>query len=119
MDTIIGNEDDNLQPAYNPPCIGAGDPTSDYCGELWPHGGRINMGAYGNTPEASMSLDDTKGCIADLNCDGRVDIADYGMLSGKWMLEQYLLKEDMDRNGHVGTCDAAILCQHWLWQEVP
>ena len=38
------------------PCIDAGDPTADWTGELWPHGGRINMGAYGGTPEASMSL---------------------------------------------------------------
>ena len=28
MDTIIGNEDDNLQLAYNPPCIGTGDNTA-------------------------------------------------------------------------------------------
>jgi hypothetical protein len=39
------------------PCIDAGDPNSDYSGETWPHGGRINMGAYGGTQEASMSLE--------------------------------------------------------------
>ena len=37
------------------PCIDAGDPNSDWTGETWPHGERINMGAYGGTPEASMS----------------------------------------------------------------
>ncbi len=37
------------------PCIDAGDPNSDWTGETWPHGGRINMGAYGGTREASMS----------------------------------------------------------------
>jgi hypothetical protein len=37
------------------PCIDAGDPNSDYSAETWPHGGRINMGAYGGTREASMS----------------------------------------------------------------
>jgi len=37
------------------PCIDAGDPNSDWSGETWPHGGRINMGAYGGTREASMS----------------------------------------------------------------
>jgi hypothetical protein len=36
-------------------CIDAGDPNSDYSGELWPNGGRINMGAYGGTAEASKS----------------------------------------------------------------
>ncbi|TKJ38685.1 MAG: hypothetical protein CEE38_02990 [Planctomycetes bacterium B3_Pla] len=37
------------------PCIDAGDPNSDWTSETWPHGGRINMGAYGGTREASMS----------------------------------------------------------------
>ena len=37
------------------PCIDAGDPNSDWSGETWPHGERINMGAYGGTREASMS----------------------------------------------------------------
>ncbi len=37
------------------PCIDAGDPDSDWSEETWPHGGRINMGAYGGTREASMS----------------------------------------------------------------
>lgn len=40
------------------PCIDAGDPNSDWTAELWPHGKRINMGAYGGTPEASMSPSD-------------------------------------------------------------
>jgi len=39
------------------PCIDAGDPNSDWAGEIWPHGGRINMGAYGGTRQASMSLE--------------------------------------------------------------
>ncbi|HUU97660.1 MAG TPA: dockerin type I domain-containing protein, partial [Phycisphaerae bacterium] len=38
------------------PCIDAGDPASDYSNEPAPNGGRVNMGAYGNTPEASKSL---------------------------------------------------------------
>ena len=37
------------------PCIDAGDPASDYSNEPEPNGGRINMGAYGNTGEASKS----------------------------------------------------------------
>ena len=38
------------------PCIDAGDPASDYGNEPSPNGGRINMGAYGNTPFASKSV---------------------------------------------------------------
>ena len=37
------------------PCIDAGDPSFSVGAESTPHGGRINMGAYGGTSEASMS----------------------------------------------------------------
>jgi len=60
------------------PCIDRGDPNSPLSDESDPNGGRINMGAYGGTPEASMSigqlpplpplahwkLDETEGDIA-------------------------------------------------------
>ncbi len=35
------------------PCIDAGDPSASYSEEPLPNGGRINMGAYGGTKEAS------------------------------------------------------------------
>jgi len=37
------------------PCVDAGDPNSPVGDEPLPNGGRINMGAYGGTPEASKS----------------------------------------------------------------
>ena len=37
------------------PCIDAGDPKSEYKNEPKPNGSRVNMGAYGNTKEASRS----------------------------------------------------------------
>jgi parallel beta-helix repeat protein/predicted outer membrane repeat protein len=37
------------------PCIDSGDPLSDWTQEPEPNGERINMGAYGGTPEASLS----------------------------------------------------------------
>ncbi|MBN1765000.1 MAG: right-handed parallel beta-helix repeat-containing protein [Sedimentisphaerales bacterium] len=37
------------------PCIDAGDPNSPWEAEPWPNGARVNMGAYGNTPEATQS----------------------------------------------------------------
>jgi len=40
------------------PCIDAGDPTSSFGNEPEPNGYRINLGAYGNTEEASKSLGD-------------------------------------------------------------
>jgi len=48
------------------PCIDAGDPSSDFSKEPQPNGGRINMGAYGNTPEAtSASPDSDKDGLPD------------------------------------------------------
>ena len=37
------------------PCIDAGDPQDSFSNETQPNGGRINMGAYGNTAQASLS----------------------------------------------------------------
>lgn len=41
------------------PCIDAGDPASAYANEPSPNGGRINLGCYGNTTEASKTPDST------------------------------------------------------------
>jgi parallel beta-helix repeat protein len=38
------------------PCIDTGNPDSDWTAEPAPNGERINMGAYGGTPNASMSF---------------------------------------------------------------
>ena len=45
-----------VQDDISSPCIDAGDPTSSFSDEPLPNGGRVNMGAYGNTAEASKSL---------------------------------------------------------------
>ncbi len=42
--------------AQNSPAIDAGEPADDYSLEPQPNGGRINIGAYGNTQEASKSI---------------------------------------------------------------
>jgi len=44
-----------IQDDVTSPCIDAGDPNSPIGHEPFPNGGRINMGAYGGTPEASKS----------------------------------------------------------------
>ena len=41
------------------PCIDAGDPASVFSDEPEPNGGRINMGAFGNTPEATSASPDS------------------------------------------------------------
>ena len=57
------------------PCIDAGDPASDYGNEPTPNGGRVNMGAYGNTEFASRS-GPWWPIPGDANHDCRVDILD-------------------------------------------
>lgn len=44
-----------LQDALHSPCIDGGDPSSPLGFETGPHGGRVNMGAYGGTAQASRS----------------------------------------------------------------
>lgn len=98
------------------PCVDAGDPNSDWIAELWPHGKRVNMGAYGGTAQASMSLSDV-GNIADLNNDDLVDHRDITILTNEWPRQEILLRGDLDRNGWVVFVDFCILADNWLWQE--
>jgi hypothetical protein len=56
-DNILGNDDDDFHLQSSSLCIDAGDPSSSYDNELQPNGCRINMGAYGNTTEATISSD--------------------------------------------------------------
>jgi len=93
-------------------CIDAGDPNSDWTKELWPHGKCINIGAFGGTPQASMSLSEA-GNVADLNNNGLVDYADLKLLADIWLCEDVLLSEDLDRNGIVDFKDFGIFAQEW------
>jgi len=100
----------------NSPCIDTGDPNSDWTAELWPHGKCVNMGAYGGTPEASMSLSNT-GNAADLNNNDSVGYTDLMLFTTKWLYQEVLLSEDFNRNGYVDFTDFAVFANEWLWQE--
>ena len=50
-----GGGDDNLHLTSDSPAIDRGDPVDYWIHEPVPHGQRINLGAYGNTTEATMS----------------------------------------------------------------
>jgi parallel beta-helix repeat protein len=93
-------------------CIDAGQPSLDWTAELWPHGKRINIGAYGGTPQASMSLTDL-GRQADLNHDEQVGPEDLLRVAQGWLTQQDLLAEDLDRNGLVDFNDFAVLGMQW------
>ena len=64
------------------PCIDAGDPAADYSKEPTPNGGRINLGAHGGTPYASMNEWPFEW---DLNYDRRADINDLLILIDQWL----------------------------------
>jgi hypothetical protein len=98
------------------PCIDAGDPDADWTAELWPHGKRINIGAYGGTAQASMS-GSAEGSPADFNNDGVVNWQDMQALADIWLAEDPLLAADINRDGRCSLPDFADLAQNWSWQE--
>jgi len=108
------NEGQWTKDGVTSPCIDAGDPNSDWGGELWPHGKRINMGAFGGTPQASMSLSG-EGNVADFNNDDVVNIKDLAILAEVWLVEDVLLAPDISRNGLVNLADLAHFAQYWFW----
>jgi hypothetical protein len=67
------------------PCVDGGDPDDDVLDEPMPNGGRIDMGAFGGTPFASMS--ETKWLNGDINHDGVVNLIDLAMLAENWLSE--------------------------------
>ena len=101
-----------VQDDLTSPCVDAGDPNSALVAELWPHGNRVNIGAYGNTAQASWSLSNV-GNVADFNYDGWVDYRDLTLLTGKWLWQKVLLAEDINRDGRVDLVDLAILLANW------
>jgi len=64
------------------PCLDGGDPNINPINEPAPNGGRLNMGAYGNTAYASMSEWSIRG---DLNYDGIVDMKDFAIFTEDWL----------------------------------
>jgi len=73
------------------PCIDAGDPMSPIGFEPFPNGGRINMGAYGGTAEASKSYFGEPPCetiiAGDINGDCIVDFRDLCIMAVHWCEE--------------------------------
>jgi hypothetical protein len=78
-----------VQDDVTSPCIDAGDPNSSIGYEPFPNGGRINMGAYGGTAEASKPYLGEPVCetiiAGDINGDCIVDFEDFRLLALHWM----------------------------------
>ncbi|MHC4623387.1 MAG: right-handed parallel beta-helix repeat-containing protein, partial [Planctomycetota bacterium] len=83
------------------PAIDAGDPTFDYATEPWPNGGRVNMGAYGNTNEATRSP---------------ADFDDLALLCEHWL--EYEPSLDIAPppagDGIINFLDYAVLADLWV-----
>ena len=99
------------------PSINAGNPFVDYSLEPAPNGGRINMGAYGGTEEATDS-DILRPVPADADGDLAVNMVDFAILADNWGLEGANIKNkkaDSDNNNIVDERDLFILNKFWLW----
>jgi parallel beta-helix repeat protein len=105
------------------PCIDTGDPHTSFSAELSPHGCRVNMGAYGDTEQASKSPVMASVCcesyecsgqpFGDATCDGNVNLADlfalkahYGT-SAPWVDNQCCA--DFSHDGNVNLDDLFTL----------
>jgi len=74
-------------------CIDAGDPMYPLGLEPFPNGGRINIGVYGATAEASKSYFDKPPCetivAGDVNGDCIIDGRDFALLAGNWLISSH------------------------------
>ena len=93
------------------PCVDAGDPNSDWTGEPWPNGKRMNMGMYGGTGQASKS-----GNLADFDVSGAVNFVDFAALADKWAIQGDFI-EDLSGNDVIDYTDVNVFAENWLWQK--
>jgi subtilisin family serine protease len=83
------------------PVIDAGDPASDCSNEPWPNGGRVNMGTYGNTSEATRS---------------GADFEDLAVLASYWLTDEPLvdIAPAPDGDGIANFLDFGVFADYWL-----
>ncbi len=98
------------------PCVDAGDPNVGTLNEPMPHGGRINIGAYGGTSEASLSPSELPCPVSSKASnpyppDGAVDVERGVTL--KWtpgsnaVLHDVYFGTDRDSVANAGVSDTA------------
>lgn len=102
-------------------CIDAGNPGMSAENEDWESGlttgenVRVNMGAYGDTAQASPSPTEWAN-IADMTNDCQVDLRDWAVLCEYWLDEGEAIAADLSWDGSVDVSDVVISTENWLWQ---
>jgi len=95
------------------PCIDAGDPRSPIGYEPFPNGGRVNMGAYGGTTEASKSYFGAPLCetivAGDINGDCIVDVQDFAFMASHWLADAQRASNPNPPDGSVGIRTDPVL----------
>lgn len=89
------------------PCIDRGDPSSDFSSEPYPNGDRIDIGAYGNTTEASKSSEwwTIRG---DMNDDCVINVLDMIIVRnhlGQSAFSGGTWKADLNSDGRINILD--------------
>jgi hypothetical protein len=81
-----------VQDDVTSPCIDAGNPMNPIGFEAFPNGGRVNMGAYGGTAEASKSYFGKPVCeiivAGDVNGDCIVNYKDFRLMALNWLRDE-------------------------------
>ncbi len=92
------------------PAVDAGDPADDYSQEPVPNGARINMGAYGNTPEAEKPPNptDTDGDTIVDACDNCTLVKNTNQRDTNKDRYGNMCDPDLDNNGAVGISDFGL-----------
>ncbi|MFC1761476.1 hypothetical protein ACFL6U_05290 [Planctomycetota bacterium] len=93
----------------NSPLIDAGDPDVFAAAEIWPYGGRVNIGAYGGTREASLSAVLDVGQAADLNKDGLVDANDTVLFEAEIENNRLPSPADLNRDLLIDETDQILM----------
>ena len=101
---------------WDSPCVDKGDPNYfaeegeiDIDGEPRVMGGRVDMGADEVGPKQ-----------ADFTRDGRIDGADFGVLSQSWQTsvgdENWYVLSDLYEDGVIDLSDLYLLVEDWMWE---
>ena len=105
-------------------CIDAGNPGSSLLDEPMPDdvgssdpdttlNVRVNMGAYGGTPRASLAPSGW-ALLPDADNGGTVDFADLAVAISCWSATGSDRPFDFNRSGMVNFADLRIFAEHWL-----